>query len=377
MKKKILWITSTFPLKTGDVEVPWMVELVSRLRKYYDIEILAPRYKGRGDTQVHGIPVHRLGYAPMPFEILTYGSGMPSKIKNPVLWPWFLTYILLSRRKVKQLLKRKKYDIIYVNWPLPHIFMVPPTTIPIISKFYTAGLVFGKKLPILLDFILNKSTYVIFNSIFTMGFLFKGNIVVFIKRKFNFDTIYDLPKIKPIKRIEHQGFNILFVGRIIERKGVNYLIDAFLKIKDEDVNLDIVGTGKLDFPTMDLFNFHGRVSESKLKELYSKADVVVLPAIIDKKGDTEGLGVVLIEAMSSGIPVIGTDVGGIPELIIPNKTGLLIEQKNIIALKEAILKIKNDKGLRDRLSKQGKEHIKKNFNWNVVIKKYKKVFNSV
>lgn len=401
MKPKIMWLTSTFPLHEDDVEVPWMVELIKRLKPYYNIEVVVPCYKGRGVEELFGIKVHRFKYMFARFEDLTHKSGMTNKMKNPLKWPVFLNYLFWGRHTVKKLLGEDIPDLIFVNWPIPHIYWVPDKfqipmlalqtygiktkRPPVISKFYTAGLVYGKKFPWMLNHIVKKSNYVVTNSKFTLD-TFKS-LCTHEHAQYS-DFLYDLPKIKPVKRKKHKGFNVLFVGRLVERKGVKYLIDAVYSLQKnghKDIMLHVVGDGMLrqefqklvDDCEMGYINIYGRVSEEYLRDLYSEADVFVLPAIVDKKGDTEGLGVVNLEAMSSGIPVIASDVGGIPEVIKHEETGLLVKQKNAQELVDAILRLKESPDFAEKLAKQGQEYVENNFNWDKIIEKYREIIDGV
>ena len=172
---------------------------------------------------------------------------------------------------------------------------------------------------------------------------------------------------------------VLFVGRLIERKGVAYLIDAVPEvIKSVGAKVDIVGDGPLLDQLKDqvrrkkltgVVTIHGRVSEAKLKELYLISDVFVLPAITDRWGDTEGLGVVLLEAMSIGKPVVATNVGGITDIVKHNKTGYLVSEKNSLALAGVLVKVLGDNKLARRLGASGQRFVKESFSWEMIIEK--------
>ena len=123
--------------------------------------------------------------------------------------------------------------------------------------------------------------------------------------------------------------------------------------------------------------FTGKLSSEELKQEYQKANVFVLPAIVDKKGDTEGLGVVLIEAIEYGLPVVASNVGGIPDVIINEQTGLLVEAKNSDALTNAFLKLKSDQALSQKLVSGARAHIRKYFSWKPIIKNQMEVYKSV
>ena len=126
---------------------------------------------------------------------------------------------------------------------------------------------------------------------------------------------------------------VLFVGRLVERKGVEVLVRAVARLAARRrVGLTVVGEGEWRgritetverAGASEFVTLAGRVSQDALVDAYRRADVFVLPAVFDSKGDTEGLGVVLIEALCAGLPVVGADVGGIPDIVVDGQTGWL------------------------------------------------------
>jgi len=99
-----------------------------------------------------------------------------------------------------------------------------------------------------------------------------------------------------------------------------------------------------------------------------------LPAITDEKGDTEGLGVVLIEALTYKKPVIASNVGGITDIVIDGKTGLLVSEKNSEELAMALKRILLDANLAKRLGEEGYTHVKEKFGWDRIIRQLKKTY---
>jgi glycosyltransferase involved in cell wall biosynthesis len=180
----------------------------------------------------------------------------------------------------------------------------------------------------------------------------------------------------PMSQTPSNQKNILFVGRLVERKGVPYLIEAFGEVlRKIDAVLTIVGEGsekeKLEelVKSKNLENkvyFPGFVQQEELKNYFQKCDVFVLPAIVDSKGDTEGLGVVLIEAMNYKKPVIASNVGGIVDIIIDKKTGILVPEKDSKKMAEAIVNLLADEEQALRLGEEGFRFVKDNFNWDHV-----------
>ena len=171
---------------------------------------------------------------------------------------------------------------------------------------------------------------------------------------------------------------VLFVGSLIPRKGVGYLIEAakrIVKEKRETLFL-IVGGGPLrnrleaEVVTSNLrknFTFICGVSEADLPAVYRCADVFVLPSI------QEGQGIVLLEAQSSGKPVVAFNVTGVREAVRNGETGFLVKP-NSNELAEAILRLLSDVSLRERLGAQGRDFVQKEFSWDVSAQKMLAVY---
>ena len=175
-------------------------------------------------------------------------------------------------------------------------------------------------------------------------------------------------------RIKNDPIKILFVGRLTVEKNVPMIIEAVAKATCS-LQLDIVGDGAM---LIDLMNqtksiknqkiiFHGQQSPEQLVEFYRQADALVLAS------DYEGQPGVIMEAMASGTPVIGTDVTGIREII--GKDGLLVK-KNALSLSLALDRIASSPMLRKDLSARARNRAK-GFRWEPSIIKLMKIYNSL
>lgn len=153
------------------------------------------------------------------------------------------------------------------------------------------------------------------------------------------------------------SFVVLFVGRDDPQKGVRHLVDAVQKLRRHIPGIMLIMVGQQDI-------YHDRhilciphVNRRELILLYSLSDVFVLPSIY------EPFGIVLLEAMACEIPCIGTRVGGIPEIITHNRTGLLVEPESSAELSNAIIRLYDDPQRRYRMGKKGRERVVSYFNW--------------
>jgi len=186
---------------------------------------------------------------------------------------------------------------------------------------------------------------------------------------------------KIIRKRIHAGNRkiVLFVGRLIPRKGLSYLIKAAkIVVKEQQETLFvIVGNGPLrtrlvaDSETAGLsgnFVFLGDVSEKDLTQLYDCTDVFAFPSI------QEGQGLALLEAQSSAKPVVAFNVSGVAEAVKDRETGLLVKPGSSEDLAEAILKLLSDERLRLKMGNKGREFVRRNLSWDVCAQRMLNVY---
>lgn len=180
---------------------------------------------------------------------------------------------------------------------------------------------------------------------------------------------------------ERAGVDILFVGGLEPRKGLEHLFLAVENLlpKHPDTRLTVLGrsgmTSAQEFDERRLFSilakrlgigrnvrFLEQVSDDQLPSLYALCDVLVLPSRM------EGWGLALMEAMAMTKPVVATRVGGIPELVEDGKTGYLVDLGDVLGLSEAIAKLIEDPSLRKKMGRQGRRSAKK-YTWDKAAKR--------
>jgi glycosyltransferase involved in cell wall biosynthesis len=119
------------------------------------------------------------------------------------------------------------------------------------------------------------------------------------------------------------------------------------------------------------------VSAADLRRAYQDADVFVLPSVLDARGDTEGLGVVLLEAMQYGVPVIASNIGGIVDIIVPEETGVLVPPGDAAALAGALERVLGDAGWARQLGEAGRRRLAEQFSWKTILERLEAVYRSV
>lgn len=197
----------------------------------------------------------------------------------------------------------------------------------------------------------------------------------------------DIDKYKPRERQDYQGI-ILHVARLVEKKGTAVLINAIKHVKERnaDVKLVIIGDGplmgelKAQVSSLGLernVTFTGALSHGDVMTWMRKASMLVLPSITAKTGDAEGLGMVLLEAAVTSVPVIGTRHGGIPEAIIDEHTGFLVRERDANQLAERIDYLLNNEQTSFEMGDNARNFIREKFNLSEQTLKLEKIYQEL
>ena len=166
--------------------------------------------------------------------------------------------------------------------------------------------------------------------------------------------------------------SIVAIGRVIVKKGFANLIraSALLVERGKSFRCEIVGEGPLEnqlraqieqLRLQEFVQLPGPKPQHELRARLANASVFVLPSVPEPEGGMDNLPTVIMEAMATGLPVVSTRVGGIPEMVIDNQTGFLVQPEDAVALAGAIEKVTNDRSLGQTLGRAGYEHAQKLF----------------
>jgi glycosyltransferase involved in cell wall biosynthesis len=162
---------------------------------------------------------------------------------------------------------------------------------------------------------------------------------------------------------------LLAVGRLVEKKGFDVLLEA-MELLERPSRLRLIGTGPLQQTLQaaveargltDRVELVGRVTHQTLPAEYAAADIVVVPSIVDSGGDRDGLPNVVLEAMASGRPVVGTDVGAIATAVHDGVTGIMVPPRDPEQIAYAITRLVDDTALRGRLGAAARRAVETRF----------------
>lgn len=370
----------------------------------HDILVLAPHaYSAKVVDNIDGVKVVRFRYFwPSYLQSLAYGSGIPAnvkRVKGAMLQ--FLVYLISEFIALNKAIASFKPQVVHALWAFPQgfvcAFLKTFRKITLVTSVFGAEAYLAQRhhLEALIKFGVNSSNEVTANSLATI----KAAVACGAdSRKFHLIMIgVDTEVFNPMRdgwwvRERYNLGNsplILSVGRLVERKGHQYLSEAMPNIlrNVRDAKLMIVGSGPLRDHLEELTQklsikenviFAGRVSEKELPDYYAACDIFCLPAIIDSAHDTEGgQSLAVKEAMATGKPVVASSVGGIPDLIHDGKNGLLVKQRDAKSLAKAVTALLQDKNLRDRIAREGHEDVMRKLSLRAVAKRFIEVYERV
>ena len=391
---KIGVITSVYPEFEGDPHGIFVHRLMRKIsRNGHEVHIIAPFSSGKTNYILDGVKVKKFNYFyPRRFQKLSGRAGMIDNVKEGIFVKFqFLTFIFFN--VYYSCTKLKNMDIIHVQWPIPNglgaLFLKIFYNIDYINTIYGEEIYLSKRyhtVPII-KLLVNKSSKTITISTGSLKTCLESGL-----KKDKFEIIpfgVDTRFFQPENLLKDKEiFQILSIGYLIERKGFEYLITAVeevLKVHN-NVKLKIVGSGPLEVRIKKLIKelgleetieIIGNVSDEKLLEIYNLSDLFVLPSIVDSQGNTEGLGVVLLEAMACKLPVIASNIGGIPDIIHDGETGLLVPEKDSMEISLSIIKLIENEDLRELIALKGYNMVKEHFIWEKIAKEYISIYQEI
>ncbi len=394
--------TSTLPRFAGDVTPPFVHELSRRLTSDFEVHLLAPYSDGsKKYEEVDGVHIHRYKFFPGK-KLFTDGAILPNLKRNKLLYLQVPLFFLFGLRALHKITRRLNIDMIHAHWIIPQ---------GLVAAIYKT--LFNRKINIVMTshggdilglqsnimqlikrWVINRAT-----AITVVSHALKKQVEELgVSDDIPVEVLsmgVDLNNFHPDKYDENlkkrygiTGATLLFAGRLTEKKGVQYLVEAMPEVLEcyPDVKLLVVGYGEEEerlkrlavrLGLMDKnITFTGAVLNSELPAYYATADIFIGPSIVARGGDSEGFGLVFVEALGSGCAVIASDLPAISDIIIDNVTGLRVRTKDSSAISKKILSLLGDEALRARLAEAGRVHVLKNFGWESISKRYIGLINA-
>ena len=383
-KPVVLVVTSTLPRWQDDTEPRFVLDLCLALASRYRIIVLAPHCRGAAmHEHIGDVEILRFRYFAEAGERLAYEGGMlPRLRRQPWLWalvPFFMAALVLA---IARTLRRESVDILHAHWLVPQgvaarvARLLAFRRVPLVCTAHGAD-VFGLR-----GAPARAVQRWVGAGCARVGAVSEALADELVRRGIPRERIrllpmgIDVPEPAPPAPRRDPGL-IAFAGRLVEKKGVGVLLQAFsqLQARRPGLRLCIAGGGpelerhrrEADALGIDAAaSFLGPVSHDQVQDLFSRAAVAVMPSVTAADGDAEGLGLVMVEAMATGCPVITSDLPVVRGVIRPEETGLTFPERDAAALAAALERVLTDAALAERLGRRGRSEVAGRFSWQAV-----------
>jgi glycosyltransferase involved in cell wall biosynthesis len=394
----ILFLTQTYPRFEGDTAGPFIRDLARGLVRGGDrVTVLAPHAEGvAAGWDDGGVEVVTFRYAPERHEVLGYGRSLEAdeKVKGRAALAAPL-YALGARRAVRRQLRRRRFDLVHAHWIVPNGVVAATVggRVPLAIGLHGSDVFLAEKggLRAFARWALSRSRLLtgcspeLVDRVRALGFPAERSRVI----PYGVDTgaFSPAPDRRAIWRqrlgIPEAAPLLLGVGRMATKKGFQVLVVILPALLAEipDLRVVLAGGGDLLEPLQesardwsDRVFFPGSVLRDTLPDLYRAADVFVLPAVHDGKGNVDGLPNVILEAMASGLPVVASGISGIPLAVVDGETGSLVPEGDAGALLGALRLLLMDSASARAMGERGRRKAEAELTWDVVAARYREAY---
>lgn len=360
-KPRLLVMASTYPRWVDDHEPGFVHEMARRLTGRFDVVVVAPHAAGSAAVEeIDGVNIRRFRYAPSRFETLVNDGGIVTNLqKSPWKWlllPFFFAGLLFSTAKA---IRSFRPDVVHAHWLIPQGlallllrcigFRVPPYLVTShgadLFALRARPLVWLKR-----HIALKAKAVTVVSEVMKEELIRIGVPEERIKvRSMGVDLLERFSPVD-VKGIDHCSRQVLFVGRMVEKKGARYLVEAVPAIANEfpDVKVKFIGSGPElqelkalaeKLAVVGHIEFTGSQPQEYVARSIRESLVFVAPFVEAKGGDQEGLGLVLVEALGTGCPAVVTDIAAARDVTRISGGVLIVPQRSSGALAEKIIKV--------------------------------------
>ena len=398
--RSILLTTSTFPRGPDDaVSARFVFDLAHRLCRHYRVHVLAPDAPGipkREDRD--GVTVHRFTYfLPRSLQILARGEGALANVRSGRLAKLQIPLLVLSQMiALPRVVRRHGIELVNSHWVVPQGFTgaVWRRTIgvPHVVTCHAAGVFLlrrrhaGRAIARFVsdrtDLFLPGSRYLLRAFEDVVGRPLPHRVIPMGVDSRGFRPDVDPTPIR--QRYAPGGEKlILFVGKLVPKKGVDVLLSALARLEGNS-RLIVVGGGPLEgaidarireLGLTERVARTGWLRNDELPSYYAAADVVCVPSVIDPHGETEGMPVVVQESLACGKALVASDVSGIPDLVQDRVNGFLVPARDAEGLASALrraLAMPPDSPMHRAARRTAEDH-----SWERIAERYTDAFESL
>ncbi|MGN6479258.1 glycosyltransferase family 4 protein [Luteibacter sp.] len=379
-KPRLLVLASTYPRWVDDHEPSFVHALAQRLTDRFEVIAIVPHAPKAVRREVlDGVLVSRYRYAPAALETLVNDGGIAANLRRSP-WKWLLlpSFVVMQWLEARRWLR--KGALVHAHWLIPQGLVARMLGAPSLLTCHGADVfsLRGKAASMAKKFALSKATDVTIVSAAMVGPLIP--LAHGLKPKIRPMGVDLQTKFTPGSE-PREVASLLFVGRLVEKKGLDVLIRAMPSVvaQHPHVQLSIVGHGPLDGRMRDEVarlgleahvHFIGPLAQDDLVPLYRAATVFVGPFRQTASGDQEGLGLVLVEALGCACPVVASDIPATRDVLLETPGCIMVPPANEELLARALIEVLDDPRTIQADAAHAVQLMRKRFDWTSVARGY-------
>lgn len=387
---RILTITHNYPRFAGDRAGAFVARIAQGAAAHgHQVEVIAPHAPGIAtDEETAGVRLRRFRYAPGIFERVAYtGTLHKGTLRSPLAALAFPGFLLAFSHAVRMAVRRFEPDVIHAHWWVPGGWFASRGRVPYLITCHGSDVRLLERSELVRR--IARPVFVRAARITTVSRFLAEDIRRMLPALNTEVLLTPMP-------VDVNGFRegtratklepprILYAGNLVPSKGVDVLLRAVAELKRRGIacRLKILGEGpargELDLLARRLglaswVTWASFVPQDQMAAEYGASTITVLPS----RGQAEGLGLTLVEALLAGCAVVGTPAGGIPEVVVHEQTGLIARDGDAESLASQIERLLTDSALRDRLSRTGKEHVLRTHSPEAAIGRFLVIYDAV
>jgi glycosyltransferase involved in cell wall biosynthesis len=380
----VLFIAHAYPRFVGDPVGSFVHNLAVALREEgVDVTVLAPGAPGvPGHELLDGIPVHRFRYAPRRLETLAYTGTMSAQVSAGLLGKGVLgSFVLANVRAASLLRRRERIQLVHAHWWFPGGLVArligATSRTPYLVTLHGSDirLALGSSMGGRLFRAVARGSRAVTA---VSSWLARGALTLAPEAPVSVAPMPVLTELFSPGGAKSSR-QLLFIGKLSAQKGLDRLLRAMAMMREEST-LTVVGAGRVDDEHLrDLAEHLGLshriewlplLSQTELASQYRRAAIHVMPAL------DEGLGLTAVESLLSETPVVAFDSGGVPDVVLHDRTGLLVPPGDEGALAAALDALLADDERRAAMGRAGREHALGTFGARAVAKRYAELYRA-
>ncbi len=387
---RILTITHNYPRFRGDPAGAFVARIAEEAAaRGHEVHVLAPHAPGIPvGERANGVEVHRFRYGPERLERVAYTGGLhQATLRSPAAALRLMSFLLGFGHAVRKAVRRYRPHLIHAHWWFPAGWFARRTRIPYLITCHGSDVRLLERGGFIRWY--GRPVFEQASAVTAVSQFLAGDLERLLPALPARITVTPMPvnvedflagasatKVSPPR--------ILYAGNLVSSKGVDLLLQAGAELARDGVRFQIrilgqgpaegglkVLAGQLGIGS--LVEWSPFVSQARMPAEYGATTITVLPT----RGQAEGLGLTLVEALLAGSAVVGTPAGGIPEVVRHEETGLLARDGDAGDLARQIQRLLNDAALRDRLTRAGRDHVLRMFAPDSAVGRFLGIYDAI